>query len=102
MKEKVIVVKEEVRDLVQRAWLEYYQKAEIIKGLFEDHKFDQDAAILKSQMFQRYEEECAKSRFAYETASEAMAREYAPEEWRNKDYTWSLDFATCELTFKLA
>lgn len=103
MSKKITVkVNEEVRDLIQRLHLEYELKSRVIKGLIEDHKYDDDPeSFLNSPAFIAYEARAQKALLAYETAQKEMEQEYMPEEFEGMDSHWTLDYKTCELTYEV-
>lgn len=99
-----VKVTESVRDMIQRLFLDYYQKEKVLKGLIEDHQYDDNPAeFLESEIFKAYENKTAKALLAYETASEEMKNTYIPEEFKNLDnFRWRLDYDSCNLTFTQA
>ena len=48
-----VVVNEEIRDLMERTWLDYILKQDIIKGIINDYKSDEDDSILLAKVFNR-------------------------------------------------
>lgn len=98
---KTVYVNEAVRDLVQRCWLEYYQKERVLKGLIDDHQYDADPTVfLESTIFKAYEKKASAALLAYETAGEEMEKNYKPEEFKNiENYQWTLDYESCALTY---
>lgn len=101
---KVIKVNEDIRDLVQRLWLDYYQKERVLKGLIEDHQYDKDPTeFLESSIFKAYEAKTSKALFEYETATETMKDTYLPDEFTKiESFKWELDYDSCNLTFTQA
>ncbi len=100
---KTVRIAEEYRDLIQRLHLEWYQKDRVVRGLLEDHQFDDDPRqFLDSDIFKVYEEKTSKALLAYETAKEDLEKRYVPEEIKGKNYQWELDYSSCVLTFTLA
>lgn len=102
--EKIVKVNEEVRDMMQKLWLEYYQKLSVVKGLIDDHQYDENPEdFLDTAIFKAYENKTAKALYAYEAASEEMKDTYLPESFVNStNYTWKLDFEKCEITYTQA
>ena len=99
---KSVKVTTDYRDLIQRLHLEWYQKDRVLRGLLEDHQFDDDpTSFINSDIFKAYEEKVAKALLAYETAKNDLEDRYVPDELRGKNYQWSLDYPTCELTFSV-
>lgn len=100
---RTVRIPDDYRDLIQRLHLEWYQKDRVIRGLMEDHQFDDDpAAFLNTDIFKAYEEKVANALLAYETAKDDLEQRYVPDDYKDKSYQWSLDYATCVLTFTLA
>lgn len=87
----------EVRDLMQRTWLDYSQKKDIVKGIIDDHKFDEDATILKSVVFKEYEKQCQECMVKYDAACTELTKKYVPEDIKDKNYKWNLEFDECRL-----
>ena len=101
MKEYKVTIPEDVRDLVQRAGIEYYQKRSVVMGLIEDHQFDDSTAFLDSDIFTAYEKKMAQAQYAFETLKTKLGREYTPDAIKSKAVKWDLDYNTCEMTFKV-
>lgn len=101
MKEYKVIIPEEVRDLVQRAGIEYHQKRNVIMGLIEDHQFDGNTAFLDSDIFQAYEKKMAQAQYAFDELKTQIEREYKPEECKDTAVKWDLDYNTCVMTFKV-
>ena len=98
---KVVTIDEKTRDLVQRLHIEYYQKEKVVKGLLEDHQFDDDDGFLESNIFKTYEHRAEKALYAYEVAQREMEQHYLPEEFKGMtNYKWTLDYDSCELTYE--
>lgn len=90
-------VDESTRDLMQRVWLDYTYKKEIVRGIIEDHKYDDDDSIINSVVFKSYEKQSQECMVAYETACKELTNRYVPEHIKNKQYSWNLDFDKCIL-----
>ncbi len=101
MKEYKVTIPEEVRDLVQKAGLEYHQKRNVIMGLIEDHQFDDNTAFLDSEIFAAYEKKMAQAQYAFDELKSKIEREYKPKELEGKPVKWNLDYNSCEMTFKV-
>ena len=93
-----VVVNEEIRDLMERTWLDYILKQDIIKGIINDHKFDEDDSILSSKVFKSYEKQCLESKIAYEAVCDELTKTCVPENLKDTNISWSLDFDSCVLT----
>lgn len=101
-KEIIIEVDDATRDIMQRQWMDYLQRQNVIKGLIDDHKFDEDAdVLLESAVFKKYEKLCQESQVMWEAAGNEMLARYEPEEVKGKNYNWNLDFNKKELKFTL-
>lgn len=94
-----VSVPEELRDLIQRAGLEYHQKEKVVTGLIEDHRFDDDTSFIDSDIFQAYEKKMAEALFEFELLQNELEKKYIPKECVGKQYKWHLDYASCEVTF---
>lgn len=99
--EIVVIIDNDTRDIIQRHWLDYIQRNNVIKGLIEDHKFDKDTSIVDSDIFKVYEKRAQESYVQYEAAGNIMIKQYEPEEVKGKNYNWSLDFESKKLKFTL-
>lgn len=99
--EKIVRISEEVRDMVQKLWLDYYHKLNVEKGLIDDHQYDTNPAeFLDTEIFKAYQDKTAKALYSYETASEVMKDTYLPDEFKDtSNYNWKLDFDKCEITY---
>ena len=96
-KELTIKITEESRDYIQRAYMEYRSKQDIIASVFDIHKYDTDAAILESVPFKHYEKEFEKAKLVYDTALSESEKNYIEEEIRNKGAFFVVDFDECVL-----
>lgn len=96
-----VVIPDEVRDMVQRAGLEYNQKKSVISGLLEDHRYDEDASFIDSEIFQAYESKMAKAMYAFDSLKKQIEKEYMPDEVKGRNCKWNLDYDTCEMTFRV-
>lgn len=95
--EKIITVKidEELSNYIEGLHYEVNARENIIRTILTTP----DVTINK-ELFDTYHKELADFKAEYEKAKEQLQLKYMPEEFKNHDVTWNLDFASCIVTFE--
>ena len=101
MREFKIDVNEKASEYLERLSYEISTRSDIITMLLENHKYDEDVAILESNAFKTYSEQLGKLKAEFELAKREFADEYIPDELKNHQTEWNLDYKTHELIIKL-
>ena len=93
-----IKVNQETVDYLQRLHYEVECREDIIQRIIEAHALDEDAAVIRSVPFRKYQEELSELKAEYEFAKQEVTNQYIPDEVKKENATWQLDFQTATLT----
>lgn len=93
-----IKVNQETVDYLQRLHYEIESREDIIQRIIEAHALDEDAAVIRSVLFRKYQEELSELKAEYEFAKQEVTNQYIPDEVKKENVTWQLDFQTATLT----
>ena len=96
MAKKVIVkIEEQLSNYIEGLQYEVYARENIIKSILTT-----PGCEINKELFNDYHKELTDFKTEYEKAKEQVELKYMPEEFKGHKVTWSLDFATCVVTFE--
>ena len=93
-----IKVNQETVDYLQRLHYEVESREDIIQRIIEAHALDEDASVISSAQFRKYQEELSELKAEYEIAKQEVTNQYIPDEVKKENASWQLDFQTSTLT----
>ncbi|MEG0375375.1 MAG: hypothetical protein RR505_02790 [Raoultibacter sp.] len=99
MTEVKIIVPADARDYLQRLAMEQTARENVVDRIIEKHA--NDPVVIEGAAFKTYMTSLAEVTAENELAKEAFAAQYLPPWTKEHDSTWSLDFATCEVTISV-
>lgn len=86
---------------VERCQYEVNARQGVIDRLFEKHKDDADASMLDSKPFKHFMTQLAEAEAEYEMAKNRITEEFVPDELKEHQVEWNLDFQTHEITITI-
>ena len=94
-KTKVIKVEEQLSNYIEGLQHEVNARESIIKSILTTPGIE-----INKELFDAYHKELTDFKAEYEKAKEQLQAQYMPEEFVGHEVNWSLDFATCMVTFE--
>lgn len=89
---KTVKMETEDRDYLERHYVDYAAKQDLLNSIFELHKFDEDDTVISSVPFQSYHKKFAESKLAYDLVMKEIQEKYIPKELQDKGCRWEVDF----------
>lgn len=95
--EKVVkvLIETELSNYIEGLQYEINARENIIKSILTT-----EGITINKELFNEYHKELADFKAEYEKAKEQLQLKYMPEEFKEHSVVWSLDFATCVVTFE--
>lgn len=90
--EKSIKVESSIIEMIQAIYEDYSAKSDLLTSMFEIHKFDDDGSFIQSKPFKAYEKEFAKAKLQYETTMSELRDKYIPDNYKNSQYKFEVNF----------
>lgn len=94
---KTIKMETEDRDYLERCFVDYTGKQDLLNSIFELHKFDSDDTLINSVPFKTFYKQFAETKFVYDTVMKEMEKKYIPQELQDKGCRWEVDFSAKEM-----
>lgn len=101
MRKIEIKIKQEVIDYLQRLHFEVESRKDIIQRIIEAHAYDENTDILDSRVFKKYDRELSELKAEYELAKLEVTKEYVPDEFKETNIIWNIDFQTAVMTIEV-
>ena len=70
-----------------------------VSFLIEQHK--DDISFIDSPLFEKYHDREIAKKLEYETMKQQLVDTYIPEEIKNRQYSWQMDFANKQLIIEV-
>lgn len=98
MKEKKIIeIKQEVTNYIQRLFFEVEARKDVIATLLDSHKADENIDLLVSPVFLEYSKQLTQAKAEYEIAKGELDAFIPKEILKNRKFDWNLNFASSQL-----
>lgn len=95
----VIEIPEDVSSYIQRLSYEVESMKEIVSLLMENNRHD--SSFIQTPIFKEYSKELTEAIASFELAKSELEKNFVPEELKEHNYNWNLDFSTYELTIEV-
>lgn len=96
---KVINIDEKFATLLEKLHYEYFTMKDNVTFLIEQHKDDVD--FIDSPMFEKYHDREIAKKLEYENMKHQLAERYIPEDIKNMQYSWQMDFENKQLVIEV-
>lgn len=101
-KEIKIKLPAEKVDHIQELDCAVQAKQAVLTNLFDMHALDNNTKVIESPVVEKYQEQIAKARVAFEKAKDDIINEFIDEETQKTITSWSINYSTCELVYVTA
>ena len=96
---KIINIDENFATLLEKLHYEYYTMKDNVTFIIEQHKDDID--FIDSPLFEKYHDREIAKKLEYETMKQELVNKYVPEEIKNTQYSWQMDFTNRQLILEV-
>lgn len=98
-KEIKVKIPEERVDKIQELDCILQSKQAVLTNLLDMHALDNNTKIIESPIVEKYQEQIALAKVAFDKAKDAIINDFLDEETQKTVTSWSINYSTCELIY---
>ena len=96
---RTIDVQENFAVMLEKLHYEYNTMKENVTFLIDQHK--DDSSFIDSPLFEKYHDREIAKKLEYESMKQELVDTYVPEDVKNRQYSWQMDFANKQLVIEV-